>query len=100
MNLANATGFLVLAVVMQVLPLIAPSSAASVSLGSASTRYLWLMFMSYVIGGIGLSFMARELGRQLPAAVAGVYARVAARTALVRKPVQGGVPAAAVRATP
>jgi hypothetical protein len=61
MNSKNALGFLVLGCFMHTTPLLAQSLADySVAVADDSVRTLWMQFMSWVVGGIGLGYLTRE----------------------------------------
>ena len=68
MNIKNAFGFLVLGMVMYASPALAQSTeAVQTTMADATVRTLWLEFMGWVIGGIGLSYLSREAAVRLPA---------------------------------
>jgi hypothetical protein len=73
MNSKNALGFLVLGLLMHSAPLVAQWLAdASVVVGDASVRTVWLEFMSWVNGGIGVSYFAREGVLHVPALISAI----------------------------
>lgn len=60
MNFKHAVGFLFLGTVLGLMPRLAPGWCHVTSLESASTRELWLQFMSFVqIGLAGVYFLGR-----------------------------------------
>jgi len=68
MNIKNAISFLVLGLLMQTTPLLAQSlSDHAVVLTDSSVRSVWVQFMSWVIGGIGLGYLARDAAVRMPA---------------------------------
>src|SRR4051794_36888817 len=90
MNLSNALGFLGLGVLMHVAPTIAPglvSSSATVDPQSRSS--LWLYFMSYVVGGIGSSYVAYDSYMRLAAVLAKVQLPALLRPAGAKRPAEG-----------
>jgi hypothetical protein len=67
MNIKNAFGFLVLGMVMYASPALAQSTdSLQIAVADSSVRTLWLEFMGWVIGGIGLSSLGREAAVRLP----------------------------------
>ena len=71
MNIKNAFGFLILGMVMYASPVLAQSTETLQStVTDSSVRTLWMEFMGWVIGGIGLSYLSREAAIRLPALAA------------------------------
>jgi hypothetical protein len=71
MNIKNALGFLVLGMVMYVSPALAQSTESlQTAVADSSVRTLWLEFMGWVIGGIGLSYLGREAAIRVPVLLA------------------------------
>lgn len=68
MNSKNALGFLGLGLLMHATPLLAQSLAEyPVSFADTSVRAIWMELMSWVVGGIGFSYLTREGVARLPA---------------------------------
>lgn len=68
MNSKNALSFLVLGLMMHTTPLLALSLAGNPgALADASVRTIWMEFMSWVIGGIGFSYLTRDVAVRMPA---------------------------------
>lgn len=67
MNMKNAFGFVTLGLVMHAVPWYtdAYGDAALVG-GELATRMVWLVFMGYVTGLIGLAYVAKESLLRLP----------------------------------
>lgn len=57
MNIKNALGFFVLGLLMHTTPVLAQSFSADAVVGQLSVRSVWLELMSWVIGGIGCSYL-------------------------------------------
>lgn len=56
---------------MHTTPMLAQTlSDQSVSLADPSVRSIWVQFMSWVIGGIGLGYLARDAAGRLPVLLA------------------------------
>jgi len=71
MNIKNALGFLILGMVMYASPAFAQSTdSLQIAVADASVRTLWLEFMGWVIGGIGISYLGREAAVRIPALIA------------------------------
>ena len=66
MNIKNALGFLVLGLLMQVMSVFS-QSANHLEFVDNSVRIIWMEFMSWVIGGIGSTFLVKESAVRLPA---------------------------------
>jgi hypothetical protein len=99
MNLANAIGFLALGIVMHVLPWFAPSVVSSQAAAQASVRELWLLLMSYVVGGVGISHLAYEAYKQAPIWLSSLNLPAVLKPVFARKPSAPEVSGAAVRVT-
>jgi hypothetical protein len=71
MNIKNALGFLVLGLLMYSAPTFAQSlSDYSAAAAVPSVRTVWLEFMGWVIGGIGIAYLSREGVVRMPVLVA------------------------------
>lgn len=68
MNIANAFSFLVLGAVMQVFPELIPAADAALVVGSV--RAEWMEFMSWVIGGIGSTYVLAFGAQRAPQVMA------------------------------
>jgi hypothetical protein len=67
MNNKNAVGFFLLGLLMYVTPVLAQSLASHPgAVTSGSVRMVWLEFMGWVVGGIGLAYLIREVAVRLP----------------------------------
>lgn len=68
MNIKNALGFFCLGLLMHTTPLLAQSlSDYSMAVADTSVRSVWVQFMSWVIGGIGLGYLTRDAALRMPA---------------------------------
>lgn len=71
MNIKNALGFLVLGLAMYASPALAQSTESlQTAVADSSVRTLWLEFMGWVTGGIGLSYLSREAAVRMPVLMA------------------------------
>lgn len=60
MNIKNALCFFILGLLMHTSPTVAQMLSVNALVGESSVRAVWLELMSWVIGGIGFSFIAYE----------------------------------------
>ncbi len=68
MNIKNALGFFSLGLLMHTTLVVVQSLSDSTGSGAAeSVRTLWVQFMSWLIGGIGIGNLAREGMARMPA---------------------------------
>lgn len=72
MNIKNALGFFVLGLLMNATPVVAQSLTGTAFLAESSVRQVWLEFMSWVVGGIGFAYVAREGAVRVSVALAAV----------------------------
>ena len=73
MNSKNALGFLVLGLMMHSAPIVAQLFAAtSEAVGDSSVRTVWLEFMSWVNGGVGAGYLAREGLLHIPTLISAI----------------------------
>lgn len=85
MNIKNALGFLVLGLVMHVVPVLAEAGGEAIPADTApAVRMLWLNFMGWVTGLIGVAYLLREGAVRLPAVWVAVKTDPWIRPLLVR----------------
>jgi len=71
MTTKNALGFLALGLLMHVAPvLVQAASDTSAQVADTSVRIIWVEFMSWVLGSIGLGYLVRVGMFHLPTLIA------------------------------
>ena len=60
MNIKNAIVFFVLGLLMHMSPAVAQMLSANAVMSESSVRSMWLVFMSWVVGGVGITYLTHE----------------------------------------
>lgn len=60
MNIKNALCFFILGLLMHTTPAVAQMVSANAVVNESSVRAAWLEFMSWVVGGVGISYLAHD----------------------------------------
>ncbi|MFT3867293.1 MAG: hypothetical protein QM715_02235 [Nibricoccus sp.] len=60
MNIKNALCFFILGLLMHTSPAIAQMVSSDVVMSESSVRAVWLEFMSWVVGTVGISYLTHE----------------------------------------